>query len=49
VQVTAQPNGGCTVHVVLADATAEKTVTDRVLRLPEMSSPQVRLEIVVGQ
>jgi hypothetical protein len=49
VQVSPRADGGLTVKVFIADEAARASVVDRVLRLPEMQGPGVRLDISVGE
>jgi osmotically-inducible protein OsmY len=44
VQIVTQPDGSLRVKVTLADPLHERTLTQRLLALPEMASPRVHLE-----
>jgi hypothetical protein len=48
VQVDAGPDGIVRVEVKVANDAAAKEVTEKVLRLPEMSAPTVRFAVTVG-
>ena len=45
VEVVAGPDYGLVVKVKLAKADAEKELTEKILQLPEMAAPRVRLEV----
>jgi hypothetical protein len=47
VKVVAAPDKSLIVKVKVANASAEKPLTERILKLPEMASPAVRLEMEV--
>jgi hypothetical protein len=47
VQVMPRGDGGLTVRVFIADEAAREAVVERVLRLPEMQGPSIRLDIAV--
>ena len=49
VVVTAGPDRALTVKVTAATAGAEKELIDKVLAVPEMAGPAVKLEVVVPE
>jgi hypothetical protein len=49
VQVQPQRDGTVLVRVKVANATAERQLTNKILTIPEITGPNVRLEIVVGK
>jgi hypothetical protein len=48
IQIVMQPDRSLSVKVQAVNAAAERSLTDTLLRIPELSGPGVRLEIEVG-